>query len=457
MEAKLKSKILIVDDNEELLMALRFSLQKYFDYIKTEKNPNLIPNLINNESFDIILLDMNFTGRTSTGNEGIFWMNKIHEHDPDAIVVFITAYSDVELAVKSIKKGAVDFIEKSWDEKKIVATIINAYKLRQSRLEIKKLKEKQTHLSKKLSENHGFVIGQSKAIQEVMSVIDKVASTEANILILGENGTGKEIIARDIHQKSNRANEIFVSVDIAALSETLFESELFGHVKGAFTDAKTDRAGRFEIASGGTLFLDEIGNLPMALQSKLLSVIQNREITRLGSEKPIQIDIRLICATNKPIYEMVKNGTFREDLLYRINTIKVELPGLRNRVDDIPVFADFFIRKYTDKYDKQIKNPGTKLINFLKDQTWPGNIREFQHAIEKAVILSSDGIIDKKSFEFSSSKLSKKVETSFNIAENEKRLITKALKKFEGNMTKTASELGINRSTLYDKLGRYGL
>ena len=457
MEAKQKGKILIVDDNEELLMALRFSLQNFFNYIKTEKNPNLIPELINTESFDIILLDMNFTGRTTTGNEGFFWMNKIHESDPDVIVVFITAHSDVELAVKSIKEGAVDFIEKSWDEKKIVSTILNAYKLRQSRLEIKKLKEKQAHLYEKIEGNREFVIGQSKAIQDVMTVIEKVASTEANILILGENGTGKEVIARDIHRKSNRANEIFVSVDVAALSETLFESELFGHVKGAFTDAKTDRAGRFEIASGGTLFLDEIGNLPMALQSKLLSVLQNREITRLGSEKTIPIDIRLICATNKPIHEMVKSGTFREDLLYRINTIKVELPALRNRVDDIPLFTDFFVRKYADKYNKKIKTPGKKLINLLKNLAWPGNIREFQHAMEKAVILSSGGIIDKKSFQFSNGKLTTKEKAGFNIAENEKRLIARALKKYEGNMTKTAWELGINRSTLYDKLKKYGL
>ena len=321
---KQKGKILIVDDNEELLIAFRFFLTKHFDKINTIKNPNLIPEYLRKESYDIILLDMNFTAGVNTGNEGIYWMKQILEKDPNASVVLITAYGDVELAVNAMKEGAVDFIQKSWDEKKILSTILSAYNLRLSKLKIEKLEQKQKHLSDKIDSDFNQIIGKSVAMQNVFQIIEKVAKTDANILILGENGTGKEIIAREIHRKSEKSNEVFVSVDIGALQENLFESELFGHVKGSFTDAKEDRVGRFEIASGGTLFLDEIGNLPMSLQAKLLTAIQNKEIYRIGSNKPIPVDIRLICATNKNPDEMVEKGDFREDLLYRINTIKIE-------------------------------------------------------------------------------------------------------------------------------------
>jgi len=308
---KNKGKILIIDDNEEILIALKLFISEHFEAVHTEKNPNLIPELIRTENYDMIILDMNFTAGVSTGNEGIFWMRKILEYDPLAVIVFVTAYGDIELAVKAIKEGATDFIQKPWDDEKILTTIITALKLRRSRLEIKKLKDKQKHLSENIDRYYDMYTGVSKAMQEIYNTVSKVAGTDANILILGENGTGKELIAREIHKQSKRSSEVFISVDMASLSETLFESELFGHEKGAFTDAKENRPGRFEIASGGTLFLDEIGNLPLFLQSKLLAAIQNREITRIGSNVSIPIDIRLISATNKPLHDMVRENSFR--------------------------------------------------------------------------------------------------------------------------------------------------
>ncbi|UCG28156.1 MAG: sigma-54-dependent Fis family transcriptional regulator, partial [Bacteroidales bacterium] len=349
---KTTGKILIVDDNEELLIALRMILSPHFGEIKTEKNPNLILSLIERESFDIILLDMNFKAGINTGNEGIFWMNKILEIDPDSTIVFITAYGDIELAVKSIKEGAADFIQKSWDQEKILSTIMAAYNLRQSKLEILRLKTKQSHLKEKIDRDYEFCTGESQIMQDLSRIIEKVAPTDANILIMGESGTGKEVIAREIHKLSARSDEIFVNVDLGSLSETLFESELFGYVKGAFTDAKEDKPGRFEIASGGTLFLDEIGNLTLPLQSKLLTAIQNRQVIRLGSNSPVPVDIRLICATNKPLFEMAEKGQFREDLIYRINTVQIEIPPLRDRPEDIPQLANFFLRNFREKYHK---------------------------------------------------------------------------------------------------------
>ncbi|HKL09707.1 MAG TPA: sigma-54 dependent transcriptional regulator, partial [Bacteroidales bacterium] len=311
-----KGKILIIDDNEELLIALRLFLSEHFLVIDTIKNPNLIPEYLRKNGYDLILLDMNFSAGVNTGNEGIYWMKQIKETNPSVSVVLITAYGDVELAVNAMKEGAADFIQKSWDEKKILSTILSAYNLQQSKVRIKNLEQKQKHLSERIDQKYSNIIGKSSVIKEVLQMVDKVAPTNANILITGENGTGKEVIAREIHRKSNRSDEVFVNVDLGAISENLFESELFGYVKGAFTDAKEDRTGRFEIASGGTLFLDEIGNLPVELQSKLLTVIQNKEIYRVGSNKPVPVDIRLICATNMDLDKMVQENQFRQDLLY---------------------------------------------------------------------------------------------------------------------------------------------
>jgi two-component system response regulator HydG len=450
-----KGKILIIDDNEELLIALKLILSPHFEEIVTKKNPNLIPSLILENTFDVILLDMNFSAGIQTGNEGIYWMNKILEQDSSATVVFITAYGDVELAVKSLKEGATDFIQKSWDEQKILSTVLSAFKHRLSKLEIINLRNKQEHLKEKLESNYNICIGNSPVMQEVFETIGKVAKTDVNVLLLGENGTGKEVIAREIHRKSNRANEIFVSVDVGTLSETLFESELFGYIKGAFTDANEDKAGRFEIASGGTLFLDEIGNLSLSLQSKLLSAIQNREIIRLGSNAPLSVDIRLICATNQPIAEMVDKGNFREDLMYRINTVQIEIPALRKRIEDIPVLSRFFLSQYMDKYKRHKLKLSPATLQTLQKHRWPGNIRELQHVIEKAVILTDSNVIEPENLLLQSRKILPDNPVVFNLAENEKELIQTALEKFRGNISLTAKELGINRSTLYEKIKKY--
>lgn len=451
-------KILIVDDNKDLLTALNILLKEHFQTIITETNPNLIPGILWKTSFDIILLDMNFTAGVHSGNEGLFWMRKILEIDPDVCIVFITAYGDVELAVKSIKEGATDFVQKSWEEDKILSTILAAWKIRQSKLEIKKLRNKQKHLNEKLNRRDQFYTGRSDAMKQIMETVNKVACTDANILILGENGTGKEVIAREIHNRSNRAEEIFVNVNIASLSESLFESEMFGHIKGAFTDAKKDRAGRFELASGGTLFLDEIGNLLMSLQSKLLTAIQNKEITRVGAHSATPVDIRLICATNKNIHKLVKEQKFREDLLYRINTIQIEIPPLRERREDIPGLVRYFLVQFADRYERKEMRISKDAIDELVQQPWRGNIRELQHAIEKAVIMSDSSTLTKKDFQKKTKSSELPVDhQSFNLEANEKQIIRKALEKFKRNISVSAKELGINRTTLYDKIKKYDL
>jgi len=453
---KQTGKILIIDDNEELLVALKIFLSPHFQEVRTEKNPNLINSLMRTDSWDVVLLDMNFSAGVHTGNEGIYWMRRILDLDPAATIVLITAYGDVDLAVKSLKEGAADFIQKSWDESKVLSTILAAYKLRQSKIEIKSLKNKQRHLNDKIGQVRQACLGISEAMRNIMDTIDKVASTEANILILGENGTGKEVLARELHNRSLRSKEIFVNVDLSTISETLFESEMFGHTKGAFTDAHSDRVGRFEIASGGTLFLDEIGNLPMSQQTKLLSTLQNREITRVGSDLPVAINIRLVCATNKPLLSMINENNFREDLLYRINTIQIEIPPLRERPEDIPVFADYFLKDYADKYSKGPLKITKDAYDYLTQHPWFGNIRELKHSIEKAVIMSDDKMLKADSF-FTDPKSRPLTLTddNFNLAENERILVTRALKKCKGNISLTAKRLGINRSTLYEKMKKY--
>ena len=388
----------------------------------------------------------------------MFWLNKIKAIDQDATIVFITAYGDVQLAVQSVKEGAADFIQKSWDEKKILSTVLSAYQLSKSKSEIKQLKHKQQHLANAIQDEFQLCKGPSKSMELVYKAIEKVAETDANVLITGENGTGKEVIAREIHRKSMQSNEIFVSVDISALNENLIESELFGHKKGAFTDAKTDRIGRFELASGGTLFLDEIGNLSLSAQVKLLSVLQSRQITRVGDTKSIDINVRLITATNMSIEAMIKEGSFREDLLYRINTIHMHLPPLRERLEDLPELADHFLSIFKQKYKKAELKIRKSTMNEMMKHPWPGNIRELQHTIEKAVIMTSDGFIKPEDLMFQT--LEKSMESPaelFNLFAHEKMLIEKALRKFNWNMSQTAKELGINRSTLYDKIKKYEL
>ena len=381
-------KILIVDDNEDLLKAAKMHLKRHFSQVDIEKNPEAIPALMNNEDYDVILLDMNFTKDVSSGSEGYYWLERILQLDPSAVVVLITAYGDIQMAVKAIKAGATDFVVKPWENEKLLATLYSAMRLRESRDVIENLKIKNHEINQALNDRYSEIIGQSSAMQKIFQTIDRVAKTDANVLILGENGTGKELIARAIHRNSSRKNENFASVDLGSITETLFESELFGHKKGSFTDAKEDRAGRFEMANNGTLFLDEIGNLSMPLQAKLLTVLQNRKVSRVGSNKDTPIDIRLICATNMPLYDMVKENRFRQDLLYRINTIEIEIPPLRERFEDIPLLANHFLKHYAVKYDK----PVTKISEGAMSQDAQTSLAR-QHSrittcIERAIILS---------------------------------------------------------------------
>ncbi|MFC2136788.1 sigma-54-dependent transcriptional regulator [Bacteroidota bacterium] len=450
-----KGKILIIDDNKQILDSLKILLKPEFEEIHAISNPNSIPNKLRSGSFDIILLDMNFASGRTSGNEGIFWLREILKLDPHIVVILITAYGDIELAVNSIKEGAFDFITKPWDAEKLIITLKNAYKLRQSKHEINKLKLKKDELSSEIEKHYQLFIGQSKAFKDVIFTLEKVADTDANVLILGENGTGKEIIAREIHRRSKRARDIFINVDVASISENLFESEMFGHVKGSFTDAKEDRIGKIEASSGGTLFLDEIGNLPLFLQSKLLVVLQNRQVVRVGSNKPVEVDIRLICATNKPVYDMVKEKTFREDLLYRINTIQIEIPPLRERVDDIPGFANYFLIQYACKYNKQSLKISDKAYEKLMKYSWPGNIRELKHAIEKVVILSDNNKIDADDFLFQSIISDKNTPSSLKLEEVEKWAIESVLHKCNGNLSKAAKVLEVSRTTLYVKIEKY--
>ncbi len=453
----MKPKLLIIDDNEELLTALRLFLKPYYSSITSIKTPNRIAEYMSKDVYDVILLDMNFSAGVATGNEGLYWLKRILETDPQAIVVMITAYGDIELAVRAIKEGAADFIHKSWDEDKILSTLLAASQLRQSKLEIKKLKNKQEHLIESSTSGFSLCECKSQSMLRVMEMVDKVAGTDANILILGENGTGKEVLAREIHNRSLRNKEIMVSVDLGALSGSLFESEIFGYAKGAFTDAKQDKPGRIEIASGGTLFLDEIGNLPIELQPKLLSVLQNKETTRLGTVQKIKVDFRLISATNMPLTEMVKEKTFREDLLYRINTVQIEIPPLRKRTADIELLAVYFLNKFAEKYNKSAATLTPGAIEKLTSHSWPGNIRELQHEIEKALILADSLTITEKDILIDTRSQTVKEYSTFNLMDNEKELIKSALETFDGNMSLTAQKLGINRSTLYEKIKKYGL
>ena len=453
-----KGRLLIIDDNEELLFAFQLFLKAHFEKIDTIKNPNLLLSKLEEQEYDVFLLDMNFKAGVNSGNEGLYWMNRILEFDPNACVILITAYGGVELAVKAMKEGAVDFIQKSWDESKILSTLLAAVKLRKSKLEIKGLKEKQKQINHQVNKNISFVKGKSESMKMVFKTVEKVAATDANVLIIGENGTGKDVIAREIHLQSNRKDQVFVHVDLGAISESLFESELFGAKKGAFTDAKEDRMARFELASGGTLFLDEIGNVPLHLQTKLLTAIQSKEITPVGGNTPIKIDVRIVSATNANLNDMVGKGNFREDLLYRLNTILIELPSLQNRIEDIELLTSFYLDKYADQYGKGKMLLQKSAINKLSKHSWPGNIRELQHVVEKSVILSD---VDKLSADDiligKEPSKKEKMPESLNLLENERFLIEKTIRFTGGNMSLAAKELGINRSTLYDKIKRYGL
>ncbi len=450
-------RILIIDDHEDVLEALRMFLEDEFDEVRTESSPDNILKLTQDYHYDVILLDMNFKVGINTGQEGFYWLKAILREDPNAVVILMTAYGSVDQAVLAIRDGAIDFVLKPWDNDKLLATIKSGMMLRQSRLDLENQKDKTKEAVKDGFRNLEFVKGKSKVMQSLEVTIKKIASTNANVLIMGENGTGKELVAREIHSLSNRSEEIFLTVDMASLSESIFESELFGHKKGSFTDAKNNRIGRFVAASGGTLFLDEIGNLSTNLQAKLLNTLQTREIVPLGMNRPIPIDIRLISATNKPLPQLVSSGDFREDLLYRINTITVELPALRDRAEDIPTLAHHFMNCYKDKYDKQYLKLSTKGIKFLQKYHWPGNVRELEHAIEKAVILTDSNVIGIESFQISPANNPNVNSNPKTLAELEIQAIQKAIMRNNGNLSDAAKELGITRQTIYNKMDRYGL
>lgn len=447
-----RGNILIVDDNKSILSALEIFLIPEFQSVTTLYDPNLIPSELRKMDYNLVILDMNFASGINTGNEGIYWLKRIKEANPEISVVMITAFGDIELAVKSLKAGATDFFLKPWDNNKLLATLKSALQLNLSKKEVIHLKDKERGLKTEIGRGQYTIVGSSEQLMQVLKVAQKVARTDANVLITGESGTGKELIAHEIHRLSERTSEIFVLVDIGAVTETLFESELFGHVKGAFTDASNNRLGKFELADKGTLFLDEIGNLSLNLQSKLLAAIQNRKITRVGSNQNVSVDIRLVCATNMNLERMVTDGLFREDLLYRINTIQIEVPPLRERGEDILELADFFLRKYAVRYFKPDLKISRQAQDKLLKYSWPGNIRELQHTIEKAVILSEATTLRSEDFLTRPVSSWKKCYTVLNLEEMERRLINMAIEKNNGNLKAAAIQLGISRQTLYNKM-----
>ncbi len=453
-------RILVVDDDQSLLFTAKMILKNHFEKIETVNNPVLAFEKVSAEAYDVIILDMNYSPTENTGREGIALLKRIIAKRPDAHVIMNTAFADISIAVDAMKEGAVDFLTKPWEKEKLLATVKNVAELSRSRQKLQDLQSGQKVLLEGIDHEFGMLIGSDPAIEEVMTTIEKVATTDASILILGENGTGKELVAREIHRKSLRSGAPFIKVDVGAIPGTLFESEMFGHVKGAFTDAKEERVGRMEVANGGTLFLDEIGNLALPLQAKLLSAIQNRQITRIGSSEPRSIDVRLLTATNTDLYQAVDDNQFRQDLLYRINTVEVYVPALRERLQDIPLLVNHFMEVYRKKYKKPELSVPKTVMSKLTEYPWPGNIRELRHSVERAIIMCDDNTLREEDFIL---KTHRKIQTetpqlhTVNITEMEKITIEQAVKKNQGNLSKAAQELGMSRSTLYRKMEKYGL
>jgi len=450
--------ILIVDDNPSVIESLSLYLKRKVSKVISTANPKRIIEILQKEYIDIVILDMNFESLDNTGQEGLYWLSEIKKINSDQVVIMITAYGDVELAVKALKLGAVNFILKPWDNQKLLATITSGLELSKSRREVSMLRIQQNQLKQSFNTQYQSMLGNSQVMHNIFRTIEKVAPTDANILILGENGTGKELVAREIHRLSSRSKDIFLSIDMGTITESLFESELFGYKKGAFTDAREDKTGRLVLANGGTLFLDEIGNLSQAMQAKLLTVIQNRELTPVGGSEPISIDVRLICATNRNVNEMVANNMFREDLLYRINTIQIELPPLRSRGDDIILIANYYLQKYAEKYNKANLSFSSSTIELLLAYQWPGNVRELSHAVERAAIMCEGKIIPPTDLLLQKpGKSISLTDKPISLNEAEKIVITGALKRNKGNLSAVAKELGVGRQTLYRKIKDYGL
>ena len=454
-----EASLLIVDDNPGVLSAGKLFLKRHFAEVDTTRDPEEIPVLLRDKRYTVIMLDMNF-GRSAknTGQVGFDWLARILEIYPEAVVVLITAYGDVDLAVRAIKNGATDFVLKPWDNEKLLATLHSALKLKTSQDENHQLKSKQLGRNLAAASDLPDLIFKSQAMEQIWETVQRVAETDANVLLLGENGTGKDLIAQAIHAHSQRAQENFVKVDMGAITESLFESELFGHVKGAFTDAREDRPGRFEAADGGTIFLDEIGNLTLGAQAKLLTVLQNRTVTRVGSNRSKPVNVRVISATNQNLFEAVKNRAFRQDLLYRINTIEIQLPALRERTDDIEPLAMHFLKEFARKYKRQVNGLSAALLKEMHRYAWPGNIRELQHAVERAVIMSKSEKLQPEDFFFRDATQGQDQNLhTMNLDDMEKQLIMKALQKYHGNITEAAQELGLTRASLYRRLEKYQL
>ncbi|MCK5400019.1 MAG: sigma-54-dependent Fis family transcriptional regulator [Flavobacteriaceae bacterium] len=459
--SKTKATILIIDDDEDILLSARLLLKKQYENVITQTNPKEINQLISKENIDVIVLDMNYRIGFNDGKEGMYWLNHILSVNPKMVVILMTAYGEVELAVDAIKNGAFDFILKPWSNEKFLATINAALTLSRSNQKNRILKSANAALNENIDSKFGPIIGSSKAMQQLMSIIDKVSATEANLLLLGENGTGKQHLAREIHKRSEFKDGPFIHVDLGALSENLFESELFGHVKGSFTGAHEDKPGRFEMAENGTLFLDEIGNLSFALQSKLLTVLQDRKVSRIGESIERPFNARLLFATNAPINKWVAEGKFRQDLLFRINTVEVEIPPLRKRPEDVLEFVTYYLNFFKEKYHKSHLKISNDAIKTLQSHHWPGNVREIQHTIERGVIMSDGHEINTSDFNLSTMSIpqnkNNKEFDDLNLQNIEKLLVQKALKKHEGNISKAAKELGLTRAALYRRLEKFNL
>jgi DNA-binding NtrC family response regulator len=458
MKSERSGSVLVVDDDNDVLYTARLVLRGLFDKVDTIDRPGLIPDYLKTCKYDVILLDMNYTRGTTSGKEGLQWLEKILSIDPDACVLTTTAYGEINLAVQAIKKGAVDFVTKPWNREQLISSVSNVLLQRHEERNNSRTKGSNARSSNQENNKYREIISRSPIMAQIKETIKTVAITDANVLILGENGTGKELAAWALHSESLRKEHAFVHVDLGSIPETLFEAELFGHVRGAFTDAREDRAGRFEVASGGTLFLDEIGNLSMPLQAKILTAIQNREIVRIGSNHSIPVNVRLISATNMPLYDMSDSFQFRQDLLYRINTVEIMLPPLRERRDDISLLADYYIGLFSAQYGKQGIRLRDDTLQKLKEYHWPGNIRELAHAIERAVILCKGGALSPEDFilRTKSAQAHLSDEPAITVEDYEKIAISNAMSKYNGNLSRAAEEIGIARSTLYRKIARLG-